>query len=94
MSAKGHLSKNCTKNKICAHCGKKSEHYRSLCPTFLANKNRSSSLTSNEDAADNNPTDVASTHVLMQTVITTVKNTVGNLSKSVRLLLDSGSQRT
>ena len=30
----------------------------------------------------------------MQTAITTVKNTVGNCSKSVGLLLDSESQRT
>ena len=44
--------------------------------------------------ADNNPTVVASTNVLMQTAITTVINTVGNHSRSVRLLLDSGSQRT
>ena len=91
---KGHMSKNCTRNKICAHCGKKNEHHRSLCPTLFANKNPSSSLSSVEDVADNNPTDVASTNVLMQTATATVKNTVGNCSKSVRLLLDSGSQRT
>ena len=72
----------------------KNEYHRSLCPTLFANKNPSSSLSSDEDVADNNPTGVASTNVLMQTVITTVKNTVENHSKSVRLLLDSGSQRT
>ena len=88
------MSKNYTRNKICAHCGKKNEHHRSLCPTLFANKNSSSSLSSVEDVADNNPTGVASTNVLMQTAITTVKNTVGNCSKLVRLLLDSGSQRT
>ena len=77
---KGHMSKNC---KICAHCGKKNEHHRSLCPTLFANKNPSSSLSSVEDVADNNPTGVASTNVLMQTATATVKNTVGNCSKSV-----------
>ena len=89
------MSENCTQNKICAHCGKKNEHHRSLCPTLFANKNPSSSLSGVEDVADNSPAGVASTNVMIQTAITTeVENTVGNLSKSVQLLLDSGSQRT
>ena len=84
------MLKNCTRNKIYAHCGKR----RSLHPTLFTNKNPSSSLSSVEDVADSNSTGVASTNVVMQTATTTGKNTIGNLTKSVQLLLDSGSQRT
>ena len=91
---KGHISKNCTKNKICAHCGKMNQHHRSLCPTLFTNSNPSPSLSSIEEVVKAKPTDTTRTNVLMQTATAAVKNMDGNHSRSIRLILDSGSQRT
>ena len=88
------MYKNCTRNKVCAHCGKRNQHHRSLCPTLFANNNSSLGLSSIEGVAEKKPTDMTKTNVLMQTATSVVKNMEGNLSKSVRLILDSGSQRT
>jgi len=41
------MSKNC---KIYAHCGKKNEHHRSLCPTLFPDSD--SSLSSIEDSVE------------------------------------------
>ena len=90
---KGHLSKNCAKEKICAHCGKKNDHHRSLCPTLFPNSD-SSGLSSIEDTVEAKLNEVTKTNVLMQTATTTVKNVQGSSSMPVRLILDSGSQRT
>jgi len=89
---KGYMSKNCAKDKICAHCGKKNEHHRSLCPTVFPDSD--SSLSSIKDSVEAKPTEGTKTNVLMQTITTTVKSTQGSSSKPVRLILDSGSQRT
>jgi len=84
------MSKNCAKDKICAHCGKKNEHHRSLCfPTVTR-----SSLSSIENLVEAKPIEGTKTNVLMQTTTKTVKSTQGNSSMTVRLILDSGSQRT
>ena len=79
---KGHTSKDCTRNKICAHCGKRNQHHRSLCPNLFANKNPSSSLPGIEDVVDKKHTDITNTNVLMQTATATVKTMEGNLSRN------------
>ena len=86
---KGHMSKNYVKDKICAHCGKKNEHHRSLCPTLFPDND--SSLSSIEDSVEAKPTEGIKTNVLMQTATTTLKSTQGSSSMPVHLILDSGS---
>ena len=91
---KGHQSKNCTRNKICARCGKRNQHHRSLCPNLFVNKNPSPGLSSIEGVVETKPADMTKSNVLMQTATTVIKNTEGNLSRPVHVILDSGSQRT
>ena len=83
------MSKNHAKDKICAHCGKKNEHHRSLCPTPFPDSD--SSLSSIEDSVEAKPTEGTKTNVLMQAATTTVKSTQGSSSMPVHLILDSGS---
>ena len=91
---KGHMSKNCTRNKICAHCGKWNQHHRSLCPNLFVNNNPSPGLSSIESVVETEPADMTTTNVLMQRATKVIKNMEGNLSRPVRLILDSGSQQT
>ena len=91
---KGHMSKNCAKDKICAHCGKKNDSHRSLCPTLFPNSDSSSGLSSIEDTVEAQPNEMTKTNILMQTVTATVKNVQASSSMPVHLILDSGSQRT
>ena len=93
---KGHVSKDCRRERACAHCGRRN-HHRSLCPKLFSNSNQElpSEIQSISGAADPETTMTASSNqVLMQTATSTVKNIAGNSSTPVRMILDSGSQRT
>ena len=93
---KGHMSKNCSRNKTCAHCGNRNQHHRSLCPMLFAKSKSSSGLSCIADEAETQLSDTESTkiNVLMQTATIVVKNMQSESSSTVRLILDSGSQRT
>ena len=91
------MSRNCKRNRVCAHCGERNQHHRSLCPTLFVKSKTSSGLSSiidNEAETQLTDTGTTKTNVLLQTATTVVKNTHGESSTSVRLILDSGSQRT
>ena len=88
------MSRNIKRNKVCAHCGERNQHHRSLCPTRFTNNNSSSGLSSIDSEAKTQLTDTTKTNVLMQTPTTEVKNMHGESPTSVCLILDSGSQRT
>ena len=97
---KGHLSKECTsdKDQACAHCGKRKHHHRNLCPKLFSNSNattntRPETELSNIEQKGDGPRATA-IKVLMQTATTVVKDIENNSSATVRLILDSGSQRT
>ena len=93
---KGHVSKNCDSERACAHCGRKKHHHRSLCPKLFANNNDESKseteLSSIEQTNDGPKSNVA--NVLMQTASAVVRNGEKGSSSTIRLILDSGSQRT
>ena len=93
---KGHVSKNCDRERACAHCGRKKHHHRSLCPKLFANNNDESKseteLSSIEQTNDGPKSNVA--NVLMQTASAVVRNGEKGSSSTIRLILDSGSQRT
>lgn len=99
---KGHLAKDCQKQKNCFHCGK-NNHHRSLCsklftitestPTEpgLQTVNIQDNL---EESTSEGANIACGNQVLMQTATTTVGRNPENQSISVRIILDSGSQRT
>ena len=97
---KGHVMKDCRKQRICAHCGK-TNHHRSLCPKLFTNTEGRTGTQEVQNISTQSSSDTTEgvivtcgSQVLMQTAIATIKNTSSNASTSTRLILDSGSQRT
>ena len=93
---KGHVLKDCKRERACAHCGRRN-HHRSLCYKLFPESNEElpPQIQNISGATDSDVTMMASSNqVLMQTATSTVKNTAGSLSTPVRMILDSGSQRT
>ena len=99
----GHMSKDCKKGKACVHCGEVNTHHRSLCPKKFKSSVVSAHLT--EEIQDDHNEYVCSGEnvlvssgemVLMQTARTEIRGQGQENSKgeTVRILLDSGSQRT
>ena len=86
---KDHMSKNCEREKNCAHCGKRKQHHRSLCPKLFAN---SSTELFNIDDVESMI--VTTTNVLIQMATTVITNMQNDFSQSVHVILDSGCQRT
>ena len=100
---RGHMSKDCRRSRQCAHCGKLG-HHRSLCAKLFGIESQRS-----EEVRDDSSTEAqtvssvvegekamltSSNQVLMQTATCTIKSISGESSLSVRMILDSGSQRT
>ena len=99
---RGHMAKDCQSQRSCAHCGK-NNHHRSLCPKLFANneeKPPESGLQAVNTCGEVDATTaeeatvVGGSHVLMQTATATISDTSGNQSMPIRMILDSGSQRT
>lgn len=89
----GHVLKECKVDRACAHCGKKGNHHRSLCST-LFQQTPSPQNISVESVKPEGAMVANTNQVLMQTANAIVKNTQDGSSLSVRLILDSGSQRS
>jgi len=98
----GHTSTECKSTKTCVYCGERNSHHRSLCPKKFQLKSTFTQLVSeNDDVQTTNPQcdesqSLLSTNeiVLMQTAFSIVENPDTSACSNVRLLLDSGSQRT
>ena len=100
----GHMSKECKSKKLCVHCGSFNAHHRSLCPKKFDVKNTEANVAykcSNmiEESAETKSTELpalVSTNemVLMQTAKVEVSDTNRDNWEHVRLLMDSGSQRS
>ena len=89
---RGHTLKECTKDRKCAHCGRSKSHHRSLCNQLFQQTTELQNI-NNVDKAEGT-TVACANQVVMQTATTTVKNPQDDSSVSVRLILDSGSQRS
>ena len=97
----GHLSKECKKTKTCVYCGEINIHHRSLCSqrfkTKVSSAHMSGEITDISEAgvcfSENNLVS-AGEMVLMQAAKSEVRNPLNSKSDIVRILLDSGSQRT
>ena len=105
---KGHMLKDCQRDRSCAHCGKPG-HHRSLCVKLFPdasqglNTNPQNTMSQNTDITSepqNISQDVeemmlsSGSQVQMQTATSVVTNSLGSLLVSVCTMLDSGSQRT
>ena len=92
---KGHLLKDCKRDRPCAHCNRPS-HHRSLCSKLFEPQSNpppeSQNVSNVIDAKEMILT--SGNQVQMQTATSIVKNLSGSSSASVRMILDSGSQRT
>ena len=98
---KGHVAKDFQRQRTCFHCGR-NNHHRSLCPNLFTAEDQpsESGLQSvhtpsiQEETKGKAATVACGNQVLMQTASTTALNTSGDQSVPVRMILDSGSQRT
>ena len=99
----GHNANDCPKEITCAHCNKRNHHHRSLCPKkFGASKREQANLAeeiepeADEDDEPHTENSMISSGevVLMQTARANINNPNNGSKQNVRMLLDSGSQRT
>ena len=99
----GHKTNDCTLSKDCYYCHQANNHHRSLCPQkfnptreFMKESVHLVEENSQEEESDITENVLLSSgeSVLMQTAKTKVNNPITNSQQTVRLLLDTGSQRT
>jgi len=96
---RGHSLRDCTRDRACAHCGRKKSHHRSLCNNLFRQETteQTEQNTETQNVSITENTDSAlvarSSHVMMQTATVTITNSQDDATK-VRLILDSGSQRS
>ena len=93
---KGHTLRECTRDRACVHCGRRKSHHRSLCQKLFEEPTKQTTESQNISAIDNTGSVLMalSSHILMQTATVVVKNFQGDTSEKIRLILDSGSQRS
>ena len=95
----GHRSNECMRSKKCVYCGDEDKHHRSLCPRQFKVKQEvvqfvGETSTDTGEQYDENALVAANETVLMQTAMTEVRGHESSRLESVRLLFDSGSNRT
>ena len=94
----GHRISNCQNSKCCSHC--KQRHHQSICGTLISPSfNQAKGEDSNEAKTESKRITTTSNMankgtVLLQTARTTATNSDGSRSSRVRILFDSGSQRS
>ena len=92
----------CNFEKPCHHCKGKKSHHRSLCPKLFKKKKPpfNSILTTNtapplvEDCSEGQSVLAAREQVIMQTVLIEAMDKGQSKSEIMRVLMDTGSQRT
>lgn len=95
----GHTANNCRADKICVYCKKRNHHHRSLCPEKFQHELRETVHLNEESCNDTlqaheNVLVSSDEIVLMQTATTKVRKPGEQHGEDIRVLLDSGSQRT
>ena len=94
----GHRVSNCQNSKCCRYC--KQRHHQSICGTLISPSfNQEKSKDSNEAKTESKRITTTSNMankgtVLLKTAKTTATNSDGSRSSRVRVLFDSGSQRS
>ena len=95
-----HNATICPKRVSCFYCGKQNHHHRSLCPQKFSTLHREQANLSEETELQDDELNTENSlissgeMVLMQTARADINNPNNGLKQNVRMLLDSGSQRT
>ncbi|XP_073249615.1 uncharacterized protein [Porites lutea] len=92
----GHHQKDCKANKVCVHCQQKNKHHRSLCINKFQEKPAETAhvVTETISPVTDNTLLASDEQVLMQTATVEVENLEKSGKQTIRLLLDTGSQRS
>ena len=92
----GHHQKDCKTNKVCVHCQQKNKHHRSLCINKFQEKPAETAhvVTETISPVTENTLLASDEQVLMQTATVEVENLEKSGKQTIRLLLDTGSQRS
>ena len=97
----GHISKDCKRSIACVHCGEINTHHRSLCPKKYKSNVSTAHLVEEtgvkveiSECAEENDLVSSGEMVLMQTAKAEIQGHNNSEREHVRILLDSGSQRT
>ena len=96
----GHLLAECGRKKECVYCHQRNNHHRSLCQKKFGSVNREGAhlieeLPQEDESGMNEYALLSSGEiVLMQTATADILNPVNGKVQNVRMLLDTGSQRT
>ncbi|CAC5400239.1 unnamed protein product [Mytilus coruscus] len=98
----GHRLRDCTSDRKCVYCGKTKKHHRSLCLKKFSTSRTEMSNLADESAETTESVNLTTESsflssgdiVLMQTAKTVITNMSDTCNEEIRLLLDSGSQRT
>ena len=96
----GHLLAECGLKKECVYCHQRNNHHRSLCQKKFGSVNREGAhlieeLPQEDESSINENALLSSGEiVLMQTATADISNPVNGKIQNVRMLLDTGSQRT
>lgn len=94
----GHHQRDCKTNKMCVHCQQKNRHHRSLCINKFPEKPKETVNTVTEPISTTitaeNTLLASDEQVLMQTATAEVEDLQKSRKQTIRLLLDTGSQRT
>lgn len=97
------MSNECKSKRVCVHCKEPNVHHRRLCPRKFHQRTSTESvhITDEHELSEGDfevvpENDLLSSRevVLMHTSMTKVMNQRKNVNQNVRLILDSGSQRT
>ena len=93
---KGHTLRDCTRDRACVHCGRRKNHHRSLCQRLFEEPTKQTSESQNISTIDDTGSVLmaSSSHILMQTATVVVKNSQGDASEKIHLILNSGSKRS
>ena len=96
---KGHTPRDCKADKLCVHCQETNRHHRGLCPKkFPPGKSTESVNTVTEPLSTSITVEdsflATGEQVLMQTATAKVQDLNKSRKQTIRLLLDTGSQRT
>ncbi|XP_068735663.1 uncharacterized protein [Montipora capricornis] len=92
----GHHQKDCKANKVCVHCQQKNKHHRSLCINKFQAKPAETAhvVTETIFPVTENTLLASEEQVLMQTATVEVENLEKSGKQTIRLLLDTGRQRS
>ena len=78
---KGHSLKDCTRDRACAHCGKKKSHHRSLCNNLFRQQSTERNAEQTTETQNVSVNEGNDSQVMMQTATVMVKGLQNEATK-------------